>query len=139
MLRATRSVFAVIDKQEDGADDKATLHQRIAQLEEQLARATKSNRGARGSSSRKASSNKETSARVAAGYGKPGTPPPPRISPDTYPCHICGELGHWCWDCPKCKAKGKDKEVKVQTVQAVSANLSPTKIYVTAEVNGEPV
>jgi len=46
------SVFAVTDEQEDSADGKATLLQRIEQLEKQLARATKSiNRGTRGSSS----------------------------------------------------------------------------------------
>ena len=36
--------------------------------------------------------------------------------------------------------KGKSKEeAEVQPVLAVSANMSPTKIYVTAKVNGEPV
>ena len=56
-----------------------------------------------------------------------------------HPCNYCKELGHWHRDCPKHKAKGKPEEANVQTVQAVSANLSPTRIYVTAEVNGEPV
>ena len=55
-------------------------------------------------------------------------------SPEMHPCDYCKELGHCHRDCPK-----HEKEAKVQTVQAVSANLSPTKIYVTAEVNGEPV
>jgi len=67
----SRGVFSVTDEPEDSADGNATLLQRIEQLEKQLARATKGNRGACGSSSRKASSNKETGARDAAGRGKP--------------------------------------------------------------------
>ena len=36
--------------------------------------------------------------------------------------------------------KNKPKEeAGVQPVLTVSANMSPTKIYVTAEVNGEPI
>jgi len=60
----------------------------------------------------------------------------PSGSPDTHPCHICKELGHWRKDCPKRKDKSKE-EANVQTV--TSSSLSPTKIYVTAELNGEPV
>ena len=41
-------------------------------------------------------------------------------------------------DCPKCRDKPKD-EAGVQPVLAISTNMSPTKIYVTAKVNGEPV
>jgi len=37
------------------------------------------------------------------------------------------------------KARGQEREANVQTVLAISANMSPTKIYVTTEVNGEPV
>jgi len=48
------------------------------------------------------------------------------------------ELGHWHKDCPKRKDQSKE-EAKVQPVLSVSTNMSPTKIYVTAEVNGEPV
>jgi len=64
-------------------------------------------------------------------------------NPETHPCTFCKELGHWHRDCPKRKAKGQEKieeeKAKVNTVLAVNANMSPTKIYVTAEVNGEPV
>jgi len=56
-----------------------------------------------------------------------------------HPCTYCKELGHWRRDCPKRKVRGQDREANVQTVLAVSANMSPTKIYVTAEINGKPV
>jgi len=55
------------------------------------------------------------------------------------PCTYCKELGHWHQDCPKRKARDQEREANVQTVLAVSANMSPTEICVTAEVNGEPV
>jgi len=61
-----------------------------------------------------------------------------RGSSEMHPCNFCNELGHWHRDCPKRKEKAKE-EANVQTLQAVSTNLSPTKIYVTAEVNGEPM
>jgi len=46
-----------------------------------------------------------------------------RASPEMHPCNYCKELGYWRRDCPKRKAKGKEEEAKVQTVQAISANL----------------
>jgi len=61
-------VFAVADDQE-GKDNSANLLQCIEQLEKQLERATKGNKGARVSSSRKSSSGKETGARDTAGRG----------------------------------------------------------------------
>jgi len=86
--------FSVADEPEDGADGTATLLQCIEQLEKQLTRAIKSNRGARGSSSRKASSNKETGARDAAGRGKPvsGDGEAAHVSPDIHPCHVFEKL-----------------------------------------------
>jgi len=92
---------------------------------------------ARGSSSKKTGSENGTSARGAPGHGKSNSDDgtAPHSSPDMHPCHFCKELGHWCRDCPKCKDKSKENA----NVQTVSDSLSPTKIYVTAELNGEPV
>ena len=56
---------------------------------------------------------------------------------------MCKELGHWRRECPKRKTedevKGESKEATANTVLSVNASMSPTKIYVTAEVNGEPI
>ena len=80
---------------------------------------------------------KGTGARSAPGRGKSNSDDGnvPSSSPDTHHCHVCKELGHWCRDCPKHKDKSKENA----NVQTVSASLSPTKIYITAELNGEPV
>ena len=67
---------------------------------------------------------------VATGTNKP--------SPQTHPCKFCNELGHWQRDCPTRKDKPKE-EAGVKPVLTVCANMSPTKIYVTAEINGQPV
>ena len=61
-----------------------------------------------------------------------------RRTPQMHPCTICKELGHWRKDCPKRPEQGTTL-AGVQPVLSISTNLSPTKIYVTAEVNGEPV
>jgi len=61
-----------------------------------------------------------------------------RPNPQTHQCTFCKELGHWCKDCPKRKEQPRE-EANIQPVLSVSTNMSPTKIYVTAEVNGEPV
>jgi len=130
----SRNVFMVTDEPEDSATAEAMLLKRLEQIEKQLEQVAKGNHGAHGSSSRKASSSKGAGARGAASQGKSdsGDGETVRASPEMHPCNYCKELGHWCRDCPKHKAKGKEEEAKVQTVQAVSANLSPTKIYVTA-------
>jgi len=128
-------VFAVSeDKQEK--DSNADLLQRIVQLEKQLKQATK---GSKGSSSKKASS-KEKGGRSSTGHSESASADGEESSagPDTHPCYICKELGHWRKDCPKCKNKPKE-EANVQPILSVSANMSPTKIYVTAEINGEPM
>jgi len=48
------------------------------------------------------------------------------------------KLGHWRKDCPKRKDQSRE-EANVQPVLSVGTNMSPTKIYVTPEVTGEPV
>jgi len=119
-------------------DDNTTLLKHIEQLEKVLKRATKGAGAARGSSSKKTGSKKGAGACGASGRGKMSSEDgaAPQSSPDTHPLHICKELGHWFKDCLKHKDKSK-KEVNVQTV--TSSSLSPTKIYVTAELNWEPV
>ena len=112
----------------------------IGQLEKQLEQVTKGNRGAQGSSPRKAGSGKENSSR---GQSDPKNGDRARPNRETHPCTLCKELGHWRRECPKCKAegeaKGEGEKAKVNTVLSVNASMSPTKIYVTAEVNGEPI
>ena len=130
-----RNVFAVSDEKQE-KDSNADLLQHIAQLEKQLKQATKSSKG---------SSSKKASSRVRDGRNSTGCSESALADgeespagPDTHPCYICKELGHWREDCPKRKNKPKE-EANVQPVLSISANMSPTKIYVTAEINGEPV
>jgi len=133
-----RNVYAVTDnKPETGSN--ADLLQRIAQLEEQLKQATGSSKGAEGSSSSKTNSKRNNGHRSSGRNGSAsadGDAVRPNLQ--THPCTFCKELGHWRRDCPKCKEEGKES-ARVQPVLSVSTNMSPTKIYVTAEVNGEPV
>jgi len=100
-----RNVFAVSDeKQKDSNDD---LLQGIAQIEKQLKQATKSSKG---SSSKKASS-KENGGRNSTGRSESASADgeESRAGPDTHPCYICKELGHWRKDCPKRKYKPKER------------------------------
>ena len=109
---------------------------RLEQIEKQLEKVAKGNRSAGNSSCRKASSNQGAGTLDATDRGKSDSADGERVcpSPETHPCT------YWRRDCPKRKARGRPtEEANVQTVLAVSANLSPTKIYVTAEINGEPV
>jgi len=141
-LSQSRNVFAVADEPEASSIGKATLLKHLEQIKKQLEKVAKGNRNARNSSSRKASSNPGASALDVTSRGKSDSADSERArpSPETHPCTYCKELGHWRRDCPKRKARGRQtEEANVQTVLAVSANLSPTKIYVTAEINGEPV
>ena len=130
-----RTVFAVAGDKPD-KDNDTDLMKLIKQLEMEI----KQTRKGSGDSSSKKPSPKRGSGRNSAGRGDSasasgdGT----RASPDNRPCFLCKEVGHWRKDCPKRKDKPKD-EAGVPPVLAISANMSPTKIYVTAKVNGEPV
>jgi len=129
------TMFAVADNKPE-KDSNADLMKRITQLEKELKQANKSN---------KDSSSKKNSPRRSGGHNSAGrgdsasaSGDGTRAGPNTHPCFICKELSHWSKDCPKRKSKSKE-EVEVQPVLAISANMSPTKIYVTAKVNGEPM
>ena len=128
-------MFAVSDDKPE-KDGNADLLKCIAQLEKELKQAVK---GSKGSSSKKANS-KESSGRNSTGSTESAAADREgsRASPDTHPCFICKEYGHWRKDCPKRKQKSTE-EASVQPVLSVRANMTPTKIYVTAEINGEPV
>jgi len=114
---------------ENSSTKEATLLEHLGQLEKQLEQVAKGNRDARGSSSRKAGSKKDGSSR---GQSASKNEDKVRPNPETHPCTFCKELGHWCRDCPKCKAKGQAKveeeKAKVTAVLAVNAIMSPTKI-----------
>jgi len=119
-------IFRTTVEPESSATKEATLLERIGQLEKQLEQVAKGNRGARGSSSRKAGSKQNGTSR---GQSVSENGEKVRPSPETHPCTFCKELGHWRRDCPKRKARGQEsEEAKVQTVLAVSTNMSPTKI-----------
>jgi len=103
-------------------------------LEKQPEQVTKGNRAAQGSSSRKAGSGKEGSSR---GQSDPKNSDRARPNRETHSCTLCKELGHWRRECPKHKAEGETTREGEKA--KVNASMSPTKIYVTAEVNGEPI
>jgi len=122
-----RTIFAATDENKDKYE-KATLQQRVAQLEQQLKQATQG--GARNAqSSSKKSNPKHGRGRkssdqnsVALATGAENHP-----NPQTHPCNFCNEYGYWHRDCPQCKNRPRE-EANVQPVLTVSANMSPTKI-----------
>jgi len=132
-----RNILAVTDKKER-KDENVELQQRVAQLEQQLKQVTQSGARSAPNSSKKSDSRYsrgrcsagQNSDAMAAGTNKP--------SPQMHPCTFCNDLGHWCRDCPTRKNRPKE-EAGVNLVLTVSANMSPTKIYVTAEINSLPV
>jgi len=130
--------LAITDENKDKEKD-ADLQQRVAQLEQQLKQATQGEAHPAQSSSKKSNSRHSRGRRsadqtsVASATGAENKP-----NPQTHPCNYCNEFGHWRRDCPKCKNRPRE-EANVQPVLTASVNMSPTKIYVTTEVNGEPV
>jgi len=134
------AIFRTAVESDSNGTKESSLLERIGQLEKQLEQVTNGNRDAQGSSPRKASSGKKGAGR---GQSTSGNESGRRPSPETHPCNYCQEMGHWCRDCPKHKAKGQEeqeeKQAGVQTVLAVNSSMSPTKVHVTAEINGEPV
>jgi len=133
-----RSILAVTDENKD-KDKDAYLQQRVAQLEHQLKQATQGGTCPTQSSSKRSNPRCSRGRRsadqdsVAAATGAENKP-----SPQTHPCNYCNKIGQWRRNCPKRKNRPRE-EASVQPVLTVSANMSPTKIYVTAEVNGEPM
>jgi len=134
-----RNIYAVTDNKPETVSN-ADLLQCIAHLEEQLKQAAGSSKGAEGSSSSKGNP-KRNQGRKSSGRNGSATAEggdAARPNPQTYPCTFCKELGHWRKNCPKRKEQ-ETEPAKIQPVLSVSTNMSPTKIYVIAEVNGEPV
>jgi len=131
-----RNILAVTDKQEP-KEENSELQQRMAELEEQLKQVTQSGARSVPNSSKKSDSRRrrgrcsagQNSDAAATGANKP--------SPQMHPCTFCNELGHWRRDCPARKNRPRE-EASVNPILTVSANMSPTKIYVTAEINGQP-
>jgi len=138
-IENTCHIFAIAGEKVT-KDDSADLQQRVAQLEQQLKQANSG--GARSVPNSSARSNpRRGRGRRSAGQDSAasavgtGTKP----SPETHPCNYCKKLAHWQRDCPVLKDRPREEVVKVQPILTVSANMSPTKIYVTVEVNGEPI
>jgi len=131
------NILAITDKTEQKAEPNK-LQQRVAELEKQLKQVTQSGAHSAPNSSKKSDSRRsrgwhsagQNSDATATGANKP--------SPQTHPCTFCNELGHWHRDCPTRKNRLRE-EAGINPVLTVSANMSPTKIYVTAEINGQPV
>ena len=87
---------------------------------------------AKKSSSSKRGARSRGSGRGKFGRGYTGKPEDPKVDP----CHICNKMGHWAKDCDQHKEPAMEQaEVKSVSCQLVS----PTRIYVTANVDGEPI
>ena len=56
--------------------------------------------------------------------------------PKVDPCRNCNEMGHWAKDCPKPKQPAKEQ---VQASSISCQLVSPTRVYVTAYVDGNPI
>jgi len=128
-----RNILAVSDETEPKQKNKE-LQQKVAELEKQLKQVARSApNSSKKSDSRRSQGRHSTgqnSDAAATGVNKP--------SLQTHRCKFCNELGHWQRDCLTRKNRPRE-EAGVNPVLTVSANMSPTKIYVTAEINGQSV
>jgi len=136
-LPRQRNILAVSNETEPKQENQE-LRQRVAELEKQLKQVAPSGNRSASNSSRKSDSRRSRGRRSAGSNSDAATAGANEPSPHMQPCKLCNELGHWQRDCPTRKNEPKE-EAGVKPVLTVSANMSPTKIYVTAEINGQPV
>jgi len=132
-----RNILAMTDDTEPKQETKK-LQKRVAELEKQLKQVTQSGARSAPNSSKKSDARRSRGRRSAGQNSDAATAGANKPSPQTHPCKFCNELGHWQRDCPTRKNRPRE-EAGVNPILTVSANMSPTKIYVTAEINGQPV
>jgi len=138
--RRSRAVNAV---QDTGKDTAPQLN--VGELQDLLVQATKGIAALAAQSGEtdkgKSSTRKSSSTKKNSGSRNPGRRGYRRYSskkqdPKVDPCHNCGEVDHWAKDCPKPKQPAKEQA----QVNSISCQLvSPTRICVTAYVEGKPI
>jgi len=138
--RRSRAVHAVQDTSKDTAPQLSP-----SELRDLLAQATKDIAALAAQSgetdqdksgAKKSSSSRENSGAQSSGRGGSRRNSGRKQDPKVDPCHNCGEVGHWARDCPKPKQPAKEPA----QASAISCQLvSPTRIYVTAYVDGKPI
>jgi len=89
-----------------------------------------------GSDTKKLSPSKKNSGARGSGQGKYRRYTGRKQDPKVDPCRNCNEMGHWAKDCPKPKPPAKEQ---VQASSISCQLVSPTRVYVTAYVDGKPV
>jgi len=138
--RRSRGVHAV-----KGKDKDATPQLSPSELWDLLAQATKGiaalaaqsgETDQDGSDAKKSSSPKKSSGAKGSGKGKYRRYTGRKQDPKVDPCRNCNEMGHWAKDCPKPKQPAKEQ---VQASSISCQLMSPTRVYVTAYVDGKPV
>jgi len=138
--RRSRAVNTVQDTGKDAAPQRS-----VGELQDLLAQATKGiaalaaqfgETGKNKSSTKKSYPTKKNSGLQNPGLGGYRRYSGKKQDPKVDPCHNCGEVGHWGKDCPKPKQPAKEQP----KVNSISCQLvSPTRIYVTAYVDGKPI